>query len=147
MANNASNNLEERILSSIFVAADDLDAEDVELALLTTVPADDSALGNAVEVTDGSGGNYARKSLIGAMTIASSGSSPYDTTAKNTAEISFLESTNDYSAEVKGVAIYGKRYGADSSQILFYGPLATNKTVSAGDTFKFAADALVITLA
>ena len=146
MANNASNALEERILSSIFVAADDLDGADVELALLTTVPADDSALGTAVEVTDDSG-NYTRKTLMAKMTIESSGSSPYDTTAKNTAEISFLEAENDYSAEVKGVAIYGKRYGAASSQILFYGPLATNKTVSAGDTFKFIADALVITLA
>jgi len=153
MADNATNALEERILNSLFDYAGSTSlaaAGQLTLKLYTTTPTAEDGTGGT-EVSTSVWTNYSAQNIgdysggSNGMTVATDGSGV--TTAKNTAEISFGAATISGTAPVvAGITIEGD-VGSGSSQVLFYGALQTSRTVNNGDTFKFNANDLVITLA
>jgi len=104
----------------------------VYLALTTTVP---TATVAGTEVTLGS---YARK------TFAQTGWTNDDAGGlTNTADIEFIEATADYDGPVLAVEAYT---AASAGTRLWYIELTTAKTITSGNTAKFLAGDLVLTV-
>ena len=114
-----------------------LDGTNVWVALFTTTPTD-STTGTEV-----SGGSYARVAVVrtGAGWDAASGTLG---TTQNTGAITFATATADWGT-VTGFGICLSLSGALSTDLLYWGALTANKTVSNGDTASFAAGALSVT--
>ena len=145
MPNNATDTLEEKILTGILdTASNAFTVSDgtLKLRLYATIP-------SATNIEDGTegtlitGGGYADIGLTTANMEVNTTSGV--TKLRNKIEISFGEASADYSAEVKAVGIIGNINGGGVVP-LFMGALTTARTVSDGDTFKFAEDALEVTL-
>jgi hypothetical protein len=115
-----------------------LDATNMWVALFTTTPTDSSA------GTEVSGGSYARVAVArtGAGFDAASGASPG--TTQNTGVITFPTATADWGT-VTGFGICKSSAGSLSTDLIYWGALAANKTVSNGDTASFAAGTLSVT--
>lgn len=105
----------------------------VYAALYTTVP--DAADSGGVEVT---GGSYARVQIAG----TSDWDSPTNGSTANTNIETYWTATAGW-GDVKGV---GLRTSATVGDLLFYGTLSGSKTVASGDTFRFPAGALTVTV-
>lgn len=152
MADNATNALEERILNSLFDYAGSTSLQaggQLTLKLFTTTPTAEDGTGGT-EVSSSVWTNYSAQNIgdysntTNGMTVATDGAGV--TTAKNTSEITFGSATISGTAPiVNGITIEGDV--GNGSEVLFYGALASSKTVNNGDTFKFNANDLVITLA
>jgi hypothetical protein len=106
------------------------------VALFTAAPGDS---GGGTEV---SGGAYARvaRNPLDANWDATSGT---DGHTANTADITFPTATANWGT-ITHVGIFDASSGGN---LLFYGALTTSKAVNTGDTFKFSAGDLDITLA
>jgi hypothetical protein len=98
----------------------------IYVALCTSAP-DDATPGTAV-----SGGSYGRQSA--AFTVPASGS------CSNSADLVF---TGMPACTVSHVELYTASTGGTR---VWYGPLASSKVVSAGDTFTIPAGSLVLSL-
>jgi hypothetical protein len=101
------------------------------VALSTTVPTD------AGNVTEPVGNGYARKQTAGAdWNAAATGS------ISNALELAFPQASGDWGT-IQGFALYD---AASNGNMLAWGTLSANKAVGNGDTAKFAAGQLTITL-
>lgn len=102
------------------------------VALFTTAPSDS---GGGTEV---SGGDYARQQVNQDGATQPYWNAPTDDggpqVIDNNGEIAFPQATADW-GEVVAVGIYDAATGGN---LLYYGTLASSKTVTTNDTFKFA---------
>lgn len=103
----------------------------VYVGLFTAAPSDS---GGGTEV---SGGSYARKSTAGADWAAASGGS-----GANANDITFAAASASWGT----VTHFGLFDASSGGNLLAWGSLTTSKAVGSGDTAKFAAGALVLTL-
>jgi len=145
MANNATDSLEEKILTGILDHANNpfsVTDTTLKLRLYSTTPSA-SDIEAGTEGTVITGGGYADIALT--TTNMEVNTTSGVTKLRNKTEISFGEATDDYSAQVTAVGIIGNINGAGVVP-LFMGALTTARTVSDGDTFKFAINALEVTL-
>lgn len=102
----------------------------IYIALYTTDPTD------ADTGTEVSGGAYAREQCSG-------WDAPTDGATANTADITFTTATANWG----DVSHVGIRDAVTAGNLLFHGSLTASKTVNNGDTFKFNAGDLDVTLA
>ena len=100
----------------------------VHVALFTTDPTD---AGSGTEV---SGGSYARNAVSTAGGFTAGGA--------NVADITYAAATGSWGT----VTHFGIFDAASGGNLLYHGPLQTPKTVNSGDTFRFPAGTLIITL-
>ena len=92
-----------------------------------------AATTDAGSVTEPSTGGYARQAVTFSVT---------SDTASNTAQIDFVSSA-DWAA-ITHVAVFD---ASTAGNMLFHGPLTTSRDPASGDTIRFAAGALTLTLA
>lgn len=111
----------------------------VHVALFTTAPGE---TGGGVEV---SGGGYARQNVAttGWNAPTATGATADEQILSNAAAITFPTATAAWGT-VAAVGIYDTAVGGN---LLYFGNLTTAKSVTAGDTFKFNAGDLKLTLA
>jgi hypothetical protein len=145
-SNAATNNLEEAILTGILDRANDaLYVSDLKIHLYGgTVPTASEIEAGTIgtEITTAGGYDRAGTALdTNNMEVTAAG------VLQNDAEITWGAASADWSAPVTYIVIKGKLSSGGSAEPLFIGELDDEKTVSNGDTFKFAANALSITLA
>jgi len=133
MANNLSDYAEAKIIDHS-VGKTSWTMPTVSVALYTATPTDSTA---GTEVANS--GSYARKVTTGAdWSAASAGANA------NAADITFTTATGSWGT-VAGVALTdSSTYGGGN--IIWYGALTASKTVDSGDTFKFAAGDLTLSL-
>lgn len=125
------NYLEDALLDHVFDKAA-YTQPTIYIALSTADPTDDAS-----GLAEPSGGSYARKSTAAAdWNSASSGS------IDNANAISFVEATGDWGT-ITHFALYDASTGGN---MLAHGSLGTSKAVSSGDTAKFDAGDLTVTL-
>lgn len=131
MAGSKSDYLENQILDHVLGGGDYTRPATVYVALYTVAPTD---AGGGVEV---SGGSYARAAVMNNATNwpAASGGQKSNGTA-----ITFPVATASWGT----VIAWGILDAASGGNLLYYGTLAANKTISTGDTASFAASDLVI---
>ena len=137
-----SDYLEAALINHIFRGTAFSQPAGIYIALTSGVPTDAQT---GVTLTEISGAGYARASGCGP---SSNGNSKWDapTTAgdtENTAAIEFAAASADW-GYVSGVAIVD---ALTNGNILFHGGLTTPRIVLDGDTFKFNAGDIDITLA
>lgn len=142
MSNAASNYLELTTLKHILQnastngAAYDTSSLDVYVSLHTGSPAEDDSGSNEIST---SGFNYNREDVtFGDVTTVAN-----VTSASSNSTVTFGQASNDYSADVTHIGMYDALTGGN---LLFYGALATAKTVTAGDVFQINSGSLTITL-
>jgi hypothetical protein len=126
MAGSASDYLENKLLDHSLGTTTFTKPTTVYAALYTVAPSDSSA---GTEVT---GGSYSRKVIT--FSAASAGS-----TSNNTN----IDFNTMPAATVVGVAILD---ASTAGNMLFWGTLASNRTILAGDSIRIASGALVISL-
>lgn len=133
MAGSFSNYLEDEILDHIFGGADFTRPSPVFVALYTATPSD---TGGGTEVT---GGSYARVSVTNNATNfpASSGGAK-----SNGTEIAFTPATANWGT----VVAFGILDASTNGNLLCWGDVTPNKAINSGDTAKFAAGDLDITI-
>jgi hypothetical protein len=138
-----SDYLEDQIINHIFRSSTFSKPATIAIALCTAAPTAASTGSTIVEVANS--GSYARVNL-GAPNDSTWGDpSVGDGTTGNTGTITFPQATANWNATVTYVAIVDSAtYGAGN--VLFWGALATPKTVTTGDTFQFDVDSLEITI-
>lgn len=105
----------------------------VYAALYTTTP--DAADSGGVEVT---GGSYARVQIAG--------TSDWDVPNNGSTANTNIETYFTATAGWGNVAGVGLRTAATGGELLFYGTLTGSKAVASGDTFRFPAGALTVTV-
>lgn len=106
----------------------------VHVALFTVTPTHEDGTGG----TEASAGNYERKSTAGGdWESASSGA------IQNGNDITFIECASENWGTINGFALYD---GASGGNMIGWGALGAAKPISIGDTAKFAAGDLDITL-
>jgi len=104
------------------------------LALFTVTPTHEDGTGG----TEASAGNYIRKSTAaGDWATASAGA------IQNSGDITFIECATTDWGTINGFALYDSESGGN---MIGWGALGTAKPISIGDTAKFAAGDLDITL-
>lgn len=133
MAGSFSDHLEDELLDHVFGGGDYSRPATVYVALYTVAPTD---AGGGTECT---GGSYARKAVTNNDTnfpAASSGAK------SNGTDIEFVEATGDWGTVV-AFAIFDALSGGN---MLCWADLSANKDIDSGDTAKFAAGELDITL-
>ena len=118
MAGSITQYLENKIVDHILGTATYTKPSNVYIALFTTLPTKTTS---GTEVT---GGSYARQT--GAFTASVAGLS------SNSGNIDF---TGMPTCTVVGVGVYDS---STSGNLLFFSPLDTNRSVTAGDTFRIA---------
>ena len=123
-----SNYLELEVLDHVFGGSAYTAPTTIYAALFTVAPSD---TGGGTEV---SGGSYARQSM--AFGTAASGS------ISNSGSVEYPTATADYGT----VVAMGLFDAASSGNLLAYGNLTANKTVSNGDVFRFNASSVTISL-
>jgi hypothetical protein len=126
MPGSASNYLENKLIDHSLGTTTFTKPTTVYAALYTAAPSD---TGGGTEVT---GGSYARQTIT--FSAASSGS------ASNNTNVDFNTMP---AATVVAVAVLD---ASTAGNVLFWGTLATNRTVTAGDSIRIASGALVISL-
>lgn len=111
----------------------------VHVALFTAAP------GEAAGGTEVSGGAYARQNVAQAGWNAPTqvGQTADETILANTSTITYPTATANWGTVV-AVGIFDTSVGGN---LLYFGNLTTSKTVNTGDTFKFNAADLKLTLA
>ena len=130
MAGSASNYLENNLIDHALGTTTFTKPTTVYAALYTVAPTDTTTGSSAgVEVT---GGSYARQTIT--FSAASSGS------ASNNTNVDFNTMP---AATVVAVAVLD---ASTAGNVLFWGTLTTNRTVTAGDSIRIASGALVISL-
>ena len=142
MSNAASNYLELTTLKHILQnastngAAYDTASLDVYVSLHTGSPAEDDSGANEIPT---SGYNYAREQVTfgDVATVANV------TSASSNVTVTFGQASSDYPADVTHIGMYD---ASTSGNLLFYGALATSKTVTSGDVFQINSGSLTITL-
>lgn len=138
MANNLSDYLEAQFLNLIFRTQTAWKPTAIYIGLWTATLADASTGATAGEV---SGGSYARQQVT--QLDANWNAPGVGGLTDNVNAITFPTATANWGT-VTDVMIVDTAAGAGNC--LFYGPLTTPKTVNSGDTFKFNAGDLDITL-
>jgi hypothetical protein len=123
-----SNFLELEILDHVFRNSAYTAPSTIYVALFTSAPND---AGGGTEV---SGNGYARQSM--AFSAASSGS------IANSGSVEFPTATGDQGT----IVAMGLFDASSSGNLLAYGSLTANKTVSSGDVFRFNASSVTISL-
>lgn len=118
MAGSITQYLEDKIVDHILGTATYTKPSSVYVALFTVIPTKSTS---GTEVT---GGSYARQ--VATFTASSSGLS------SNSGNIDF---TSMPTCTVVGVGVYDS---STTGNLLFFSPLDTNKSVTAGDTFRIA---------
>lgn len=126
MADNLTDVAENLLLDALVGTASYTATTPIKLALVTAAGSD-SAAG-----TECTGGSYARQTI--AFNSAASGS------IDNSATVSF---TDMPACTVVGIELWDSN---GTPKRLAYGPLAANKTLTAGDTIQFAASAITLSL-
>jgi hypothetical protein len=131
-----SDYLENQLIAHIFRTGSFTKPTTLAIGLFTAAPSDS---GGGTEV---SGGAYARvaRNPLDANWAATSGT---DGATSNVADITFPTATANWGT-VTHVGIFDNTTGGN---LLFWGALTTAKAVNNGDTFKFNAGDLDITLA
>lgn len=124
----ATDYLENKIAGHVFGGAAYTAPATHYVALFTTAP-DDTGAGTEV-----SGGSYARQSM--AFTVTGD-------TASNTANVEFPKATASWGT-VTHFAIYD---AVSAGNMMCYGTLTASKAVASGDTLRFNAGELDITVA
>lgn len=128
MAGNITDTAENLLLDHVLGTTSFTPTAPIKVALITTAtPSTDAAAGS--EVT---GGSYARQTLT--CGAASAGA---------TSNSGTLTWTNMPACTVGGVEIYDSNA---TPKRLWWGPLAANKVVNAGDTFQLTAGSLTLAL-
>lgn len=123
-----SNFLELEVLDHVFKNSAYTAPSTIYVALFTSAPND---AGGGTEV---SGNGYARQSM--AFGTASSGS------ISNSSSVEFPTATGDQGT----IVAMGLFDASSSGNLLAYGSLTSNKTVSSGDVFRFNASSVTISL-
>jgi len=131
-----SDYLENKILDHIFGASAYTPPETVYIALCTSAPTDASTGSDIVEATYT---GYARKAVTNNKTNFNSASAG---SVSNAVEQVFAECTAG-SSTITHFAVLDASTGGN---MLAWGALSTSKTITTGDTPKFAAGDLVATL-
>lgn len=133
MAGSFSDYLEDKVLKHVFTNTTYTPAATLYVALYTVAPTD---AGGGTEVST-SGTNYARQS----MAFAVSGTSP--TQATNTSAVEWGTAASSWGTIV-AAAVFDASTGGN---MLAWADLTNNKTISAGDVFRFPASSFTVTLA
>ncbi|MFT9848522.1 phage tail fiber protein [Aneurinibacillus sp. REN35] len=120
-----SDYLENKILNHIFRGSASTAPDAVYVALYTNDPTDADV---GTEVT---GGAYARQTATFSAPTQVGGKA----TIQNTADVTFPLATANWGT----VTHVGLRDAATGGNMLYYGPLANEKTISTNDRFKFFA--------
>jgi hypothetical protein len=130
-----SDYLETNLINHIFRTGSFAKPSTIAIALCTAAPTDASTGATITEVANT--GGYARVN-VGAPADANwAATSGGNGTTSNMAAITFPTATADWNAPVTHVAVVDSAtYGAGN--VLFWGALASPKTVTNGDTFQFA---------
>lgn len=132
MAGALSNFLELELLDHVMMKGVYTPPSNIYVALSTADPTDDAS-----GLAEPSGGSYARKSTsAGDWNVAAAGA------LDNANEISFVEATGDWGV-ITHVALFDALSGGN---MLWHGALTASKTVNSGDTFKFPAGDLDLSL-
>jgi hypothetical protein len=126
MAGSASDYLENKLIDHSLGTTTFTKPTTIYAALYTVAPSDSSA---GTEVT---GGSYARQTIT--FSAASSGS------ASNNTNVDFNTMP---ASTVVAVAVLD---ASTAGNVLFWGTLTTNRTVTAGDSIRIASGALVVSL-
>lgn len=124
----ATNFLEQKIAEHVFGGTAYTAPATLYVALYTTAP-DDTGAGTEV-----SGGSYARQSM--AFTVTAD-------TASNTVNVEYPKATASWGT----VTHFAILDAVTSGNMLCYGTLTASKTVASGDTLRFNAGELDITVA
>lgn len=133
MAGSFSDYLEDKVLKHVFTNTAYTAPSTLYVGLFTVAPSDS---GGGTEVST-SGTNYARQSM--AFTV--SGSSP--TQAANNAAVEWGTAASSWGTIV-AAAVFDASSGGN---MLAWADLTNNKTISAGDVFRFPTSSFVVTLA
>lgn len=130
---NMSDYLETQLINHLFRTNTFTKPTVIAIALCTTAPTDTSTGATIAEVSN-TGTAYVRQTLNpddSSWTATSSG------TTSNSSLITFPVASADYNAAVTHIAILDSAtYGAGN--VLFWGVLASSKTIANGDQFSFA---------
>jgi len=140
---NMTNYLENKLVDFLFRGVSFSPPSTLYIALCTASPSDSSTGSTITEV---SGGNYARQSIVSnttnwSTTNADNGATSSGTTGTTTNSVSVAWTSVTWSGTVNSVAICDSLTGGN---VLFYANLASNVTVSSGDSISFAINALSI---
>lgn len=127
MAGGKGNYLSNQLLSLVFGATSWSPPATLYFALYTTAPT------NAGGGTEVSGGSYARVGLTNNTTNFPVASSQ---TSRNATLIDFGTASANWGTIV-AVAVWD---ASTSGNLMYWGPLTTNKTINSGDSFKIAAN-------
>lgn len=130
MAGSFSDYLEDKVLKHVFTNTAYTAPSTLYVALYTAAPTD---AGGGTEV---SGGSYARQ----AMAFTVSGSNP--TQAVNSGAVEFPTAGSSWGTIV-AAAVFDASSGGN---MLAWADLTNNKTISAGDVFRFPASSFAVTL-
>lgn len=133
MAGSFSDYLEDKVLKHVFTNTTYTPAATLYVALFTAAPTD---AGGGTEVST-SGTNYARQTM--AFTVSGTG----PTQAVNTANVEWGTAASNWGTIV-AAAVFD---AASAGNMLAWADLTNNKTISAGDVFRFPASSFVVTLA
>ena len=127
MTDAKSDYLEDALLNHVLRNTAYVSPITIYVALFTTLPSDDGTGG--VEV---SGGSYARQTVTFAA--------PSGGQVANSGAVTFPVATAGWGTVV-GMGLYDAVTGGN---LLYYGALATSKTVGSGDQIAFASSALTV---
>ena len=130
--------LEGEVIKHIFRTGSYTKPSTIYIALCTAAPSDSST---GSTITEPSGGSYARVQVgpaDGSWSAPGAGG-----LTDNVADITFATATANWGT-ITHVAICD---ASTAGNLLFHGALTTSKAVNNGDTFKFNAGALDVTLA
>ena len=133
MAGSFSDYLEDKVLKHVFTNTAYTAPTTLYVGLFTVAPTD---AGGGTEVST-VGSNYARQSM--AFTV--SGTNP--TQAVNSANVEWGTAASSWGTIV-AAAVFD---AASAGNMLAWADLTNNKTISAGDVFRFPASSFVVTLA
>lgn len=128
--------IEQAILNHVFTDPAWTPPATLYLALSTTTPTE--AGGN---ITEPSGGSYARVSTVAADWSAASGTAPAVKT--NTAVKTFPQATASWGT-VTHFVIFSHITNSTAADVVAFGALSTSKAIGSGDTASFGAGALVL---
>ena len=155
MANNASDYTELAVFKHLFSnngssvqSGFPPTSDNIWVSLHTsTGPTEDGVIGTSNEVSTSGSTAYARSNAGDALTwtVSQTDVANAVTTAVNDQAIAFVQAGANYSADLTFIGIYDAET-VGTGNLLFYGALSVNKTVTTGDTFQINAGALVITL-
>lgn len=129
---------EQSVLNYTFRAVAMPTITDIYIALFTTIPSADAGTGG----TEVSGGSYARQLVTrSGGTAWKDPSTATQGLTENVAAITFPTATGNWGT-ITSVGVYD---ASTAGNLLYFGSLASSKTINTGDVFKFNAGDLDIT--